>query len=535
MFEILSSADFWFGAAVIGAYQFAKFREISIADPDLAARQAHIPNLQARDFAGRPTFFLALGAFLAAIFVTYFVLCSVSPAILEGLAKMSGATESSDLDQFVDSVHYPLYIAAAFIGFTQPGIPFLSNIGNVQRDLFHTWIGVPRRVMTTSTFFANQLLARSADSNALGKQIRPLVSDGWLERIDDYADTDFYRAQLARLKLDDEAEIEEALKGSQRELKSLTRQLVDIAAVACVREGGMGSLSRLADDLGVATEDDPDLAKAFLAGGILFLIGMTLLWNVIPLFDGVAARFLGAEEFDLWPHNLNFSGQYLISQAGPIFFASTAATAAWLSAFRRSRSHGGRIQSPPSLVAHFSRYAGLFAWIVIGIVVFDLFQAFFDYGFYKKGAASGFWIFIPANLPFYLLHSFISLFVCFVILLHLDEEAEQQSWRALSMLAFLALGAGIFSVLYTAARIQFSFEKEFGAYGLDMAVLIAAINISAAMLAFTIAGLCKRQAEASRIGRPHIGVDQVAGEIVAPAARPSRGDLGFIPTAPVGG
>jgi hypothetical protein len=42
---------------------------------------------------------------------------------------------------------------------------------------------------------------------------------------------------------------------------------------------------------------------------------------------------------------------------------------------------------------------------------------------------------------------------------HLDDEAEQ-SWRTVSTPAFLALGTGNVSVLYTAARIQFAFEKE---------------------------------------------------------------------------
>ena len=535
MWEILSSADFWFGAAVLGAYQIAKFREISVSDPDIVARQSLIPNLQARDFAGRPAFFLALGSFLAVVFATYFVLCNVSPVILEGWAKVSGASEGVELDAFVDSVHYPLYIAAAFIGFTQPGIPLLSNIGNVQRNLFHAFIGVPRRVMTTSTFFANQILARCIDNKELAKELHLLVSDAWLERIDEYADTDFYRAQLARLKLDDEAEIKEALKGSQRELKNLTRQLVDIAALACVREGGMGSLSRLADDLHVATEDDPDLAKAFLSGAILFLIGMTFLWNVIPLFDGLAMRFLSAgPEFDLWPNDLKFSGQYLVSQAAPIFLASGAAIAVWLGAFRRSRtSNVSGHRSPSSLAEHFNRYAGLFASIVIGIVVFDLFQAFFEIGFYKSGSASGFWAFIPANLPFYLLHSFISLVVCFVVLLYMDDGLAQLRGRAAPMLGFLTLGVGLISVLYVATRIEFAFGKEFGANGLDMAVLIAAINISAAMLAFASAALCKRQAETSRRNRQSV-LAGPAGAAATTVATPQTGVVGLVSPSAAG-
>ncbi|HEV2897585.1 MAG TPA: hypothetical protein VGX71_07075 [Pseudaminobacter sp.] len=158
------STEFWFGAAVLGAYQFAKFSELSSPDPDFAARSALIPNLRAIDFAGRLTYLATLAAFLAATFVIYFILCKISPTILLGWAQVSGASPSEDLETFVGSVNYPLYIAAAYIGFTQPGIPLLSNIGNVQRNLFHAWMGVPSRVMSASSFFANQRGARIRSS-----------------------------------------------------------------------------------------------------------------------------------------------------------------------------------------------------------------------------------------------------------------------------------------------------------------------------------------------------------------------------------
>jgi hypothetical protein len=113
----------------------------------------------------------------------------------------------------------------------------------------------------------------------MAKELQLLISDTWVERIDAYADTEFYRAHLARLKLDDEAEL---LKGTRRELKILTRQLVDVASLATVRESGVASLDRLAGVLRVSMISYPFWPKAFLAGGILFLVGMTLLWNLIP-------------------------------------------------------------------------------------------------------------------------------------------------------------------------------------------------------------------------------------------------------------
>jgi hypothetical protein len=229
---------------------------------------------------------------------------------------------------------------------------------------------------------------------------------------------------------------------------------------------------------------------------------MTLLWNLIPLFDSPAARFLSARaSYDFWPNSLEFSGQYLISQAAPIFLTTGVALATWLSAF--SRAQVATVDKPhpfPGIVAHFNRYAGLFAFTVIGIVLFDLFQAFFDYGAYKTGTTSGFWTFVQSNLPFYLLHSFISLVVCFVVLLYMDDGIRHMKWRTASAISVLAAGVALASLFYAAAQVQYKFNVPFGRNGADLAVLMVILNVSAALLAFASAALCKRQAESSPNG-----------------------------------
>jgi hypothetical protein len=497
MSDLLLSTEFWFGATVLGAYQFAKFSELSSPDPDFAARSALIPNLRAIDFAGRLTYLATLAAFLAATFVIYFILCKISPTILLGWAQVSGASPSEDLETFVGSVNYPLYIAAAYIGFTQPGIPLLSNIGNVQRNLFHAWMGVPSRVMSASSFFANQMFTRSQDTKQLARELQVLISDAWVERIDAYADSEFYRAHLARLKLDDEAEL---LKGTRRELKILTRQLVDVASLATVRESGVASLARLAGDLRVSMIPNPGWPKAFLAGGTLFFIGMTFLWNLLPVFDSTAERFLSAGAvYDFWPADLQFSGQYLMSQAGPIFLVTGVALGAWVSAFGRTQMAAGDEPQPVKGVAdHFSRYAGLFAFTVIGVVLFDIFQAFFQYGAYGLGKTKDFAALVQLSLPIYLLHTFISLFVCFVLLRYMDDGAQLPRRRTASTILLLVAGVALASLFYAAAQVQHKFNVPFvpfGPNGADLAVLMGVINVSAALMAFACAALCKRQAE----------------------------------------
>ncbi|NGO50298.1 hypothetical protein [Allomesorhizobium camelthorni] len=529
MSDLFLSTEFWFGAAVLGAYQFAKFSELSSLDPEFAARSATIPNLRAIDFAGRVTYCATLVAFLVATFLIYFVLCKVSPTILLGWAQVSGAQLDEELKKFVDTVNYPLYIAAAYIGFTQPGIPFLSNIGNVQRNMFHAWMGVPSRVMSTSSFFATQIFTRCQDTKQLAKELQILVGDAFVQRIEAYADADFYRAHLARLKLDDAAEL---LKGTRRELKILTRQLVDVASLATVRESGVASLSRLAGDLRVSMLPNSGWSNAFLAGGTLFLIGMTFLWNLIPVFDSTAERFLSAgSEYDFWPNNLRFSGQYLISQAGPIFLAIGVALATWVSAFGRAQMVAVDEPQPVAGMAdHFSRYAGLLAFTVIAIVLFDIFQAFFDYGAYGLGKTTEFVALVQVSLPFYLLHSFVSLVVCFVLLRYMDDRTQPPRWRAASTISLLVAGVALASLFYAAAQVQHKFDAPFGPNGADLAVLMVVINVSAALMAFVCAALCKRQAETSPNGPrrqdlPRTPVTEFAG---------GRVDAPLAPAVPTG-
>jgi hypothetical protein len=498
MSSLLSSVEFWFGAFLLFAYQIARFSELSALDPAVSARSALIPNLRASDFTGRFAFFVTLSAFLAATLGIYLILCLVSPTVLHGWAQVSGAAAGEDLEKFVGSVPYPLYIAAAFMGLTQPAIPILSKLGDMQRNLFHALIGVPRRVVDTSTYLANQIFARSSTSDELGKELLRLVSDPWLERIDAYADAVFYRHQLARLKLEDDQEVGELLKGSKRELKNLIAELVYAASLATVRESGSKSLDRLAADLDVALPPSPATLRDFLAGGILFLIGMTFLWSVIPMFDGLSAKFLSAgSKWDFWPDTLSASGQYLMSQAGPIFVATGLALATWSAAYRRHDYVVPATRRPPAsrIAAHLDRYAGLFVGVVVIIVAYDLGQAFFDYGYFREGTGKGsFWAFVLSNLPFFLLHSFISLAACFVLLLHVDEiEAERAKETRFPALALLTVGVGLASLFYAVARLYYQFRfKEID--GVDFVVLVVVLNVSAALLAYATAVFyCRRQ------------------------------------------
>jgi hypothetical protein len=492
----MSSVEFWFGAAVLCTYQVAKFNELSALDPALSARFADIPGLRANDLAGRSVFATMLTVFLAVSFVIYFLLCYASPTVLLGWARVSGATDTSALETFLKDIPYPLYIAAAFMGLTQPAVPIFSNLGNMQRNLFHAWMGVPRRVVNASNHFANQILARSPNARQRGEEIARLASDPWMERIDAYADTVFYGYHLHRLKLDNEAERRDLLNSSERELRNLLGQLVYAASIATVRESGTRSLDRLAADLKVSTPPKEGSAKDLLAGAILFVFGITFLWFLIPMFHGLSVRLLSAGTVDLWPKDLAGSGQYVMAQAVPMFLATAIAMSAWASAVRRAAE--APVPAPittRSIEAHLQRYGGVFATILAVILLYDLCQAFFDYGNLGKDFQQGFWVFVVGQLPFFLLHSFISVVMCFVLLLYVDRIGVPASGPHAGIAVLtMTIGVALASAFYAVSRTEFRLEASSEGAGVDFTVLVVLINVAAALLSFATAALyCRRQ------------------------------------------
>src|SRR6266576_3303756 len=82
-----------------------------------------------------------------------------------------------DADKTIQGVPYPLYVAALFIGLTQPIVPVFSRFGEAQRDFFHDQIEVPRRLIDLAERLASAVEARAAaDKRLLAREVRNLVS-----------------------------------------------------------------------------------------------------------------------------------------------------------------------------------------------------------------------------------------------------------------------------------------------------------------------------------------------------------------------
>ena len=102
---------------------------------------------------------------------------------------------------------------------------------------------------------------------------------------------------------------------------------------------------------------------------------------------------------------------------------------------------------------------------------------------------------VELSLPIYLLHSFIALFVCFMLLRYMDDGVGRWRWKTVPTILILAAGVALASLSYAAAQVQHQLQLPFGTNGVDLAALMIIINVSAASMAFTCAALCKRLAE----------------------------------------
>lgn len=247
MLDILQQESFVVGAMLVVIYQAAKFTELNLADPITKRYVALLPDAKVRDFASSCEYYTALVAFLGASLVVYYLLCQISPDVFKGAARLLSPVEPASLQ----NIPYPLYIAALFIGLTQPVIPIFSQFVNAQRDFFHDRISVPRRIIDLSGSLTQAIELRSgADKRRLANEVRNLASGDFVMSLQIYGDGAYYNLQLEKLELGDEDSLGRAIKASSaKELRGLVERLVLCALVAAMRRSGPNSLIKVAESL----------------------------------------------------------------------------------------------------------------------------------------------------------------------------------------------------------------------------------------------------------------------------------------------
>jgi hypothetical protein len=311
-----------FGATLLAVFQSAKFAELDITDPVTSRYVSLLPGAKAKDFASRSTYYVTLVFFLLVSLILYYLVCLISPQVLSGAIKQFTNTSP----QF-EGIAFPLYVAALFMGLTQPVLPGLIKLEDALRTFFHDQIEVPRRVIDLSESLIAAIDARSgSDRRELTKEVKNLIDDSWLQRLKSDGDLPFYKMQLERLELGDPTTAAKTLKDSSpKELREFIEKLVLFNLIAVMRRSGPQRLSQVAawsqTTLSVPPSNIGHFVSTLILSGLVFGFTILAIWYILYLLGHeVESYFNFPPNKALWP-NEQWLGVALAQIVPAIFVA----------------------------------------------------------------------------------------------------------------------------------------------------------------------------------------------------------------------
>ncbi|TCL71231.1 hypothetical protein [Rhizobium sp. BK251] len=478
---LLQMPTFWFGAVIFLLSQFGRFCELSAASrTTLFVRSNIFSQLKPRDLTDSRTFASALFVFLLVSAFGYLLLCLVPPSVISGWLTITNTPVGNFAP--ADMSSYPLFVSAALIGLTQP-IPGFDKIANLQKEVFHQWIGVPERVVGTAAYFAVQILARRSDQG-LTAEINRLVSDRWTEEIGAFADVTFYVDHIKRVELDSENALVEVKKGSVREKKFVIQDLIFAACVAAVKREGGRALEKLAEALDVKMPPRIPTRMSRVSSGILLAMFCSVfLWFFLPL-TGIrefVEAAVGPSNPVLWPTTLYFSGTYVLTN----FVPTILGTLILLLAITQ-RKKPRKLLVPEIL----DRYATTILGIALLVICYDYLEALVERSASTVRYQDTAGIFFATRIPFFAFHSLIAALAAAVLLVYTvrgdlrDTPAKICAWGM-----GLVVSLGILSYFYAEARLQY----HLGVTSRDFVVAVVLLNALSALVSFAIASLALRR------------------------------------------
>ena len=462
MWTTLQDQAFLLGAALIMLVHATKFDELNLGNPVTGRYLALLPGAKVRDFVGPYAYHIALFSFLVVSFVSYYLCCQISPNILNGATKLLGI---ADADKTFQDVPYPLYIAALFIGLTQPVIPLFSRVGELQRNFFHDQIEVPGRLIKLAERLTSAIEARAGgDKRHLAKEARRLVNGELLATVQTYGDVVFYKLQLERLGFEDQGAFDKTVReSSPRELRSLIERLVFCTLVAVMRQSGTKAVSKVADAIGIPStvprlNNLRYLLTGIAASGIVFsLCILTIAHFFVLLAEPIAVLFSKPLDQSLWPNSLEYVGDELWTMVPPIFVCLVIGVT-----FLVPREPIQSMTPPPSpssaiadLVGFFRAGISIFVWCIVASLLIKFAQLFYEYGSFHlpKEALSSKRLLLPV------IQSFIPIAVCLFTTWYLASHSDATSRCRLSFVGTLLAIAG--TVGFLAVLYDLTFLSEY--------------------------------------------------------------------------
>ena len=514
MLAYLQQEAFLIGATLVVIYQAAKFTELNLTDPITNRYIALLPDAKVRDFASSGAYHTALFAFLGVSLIVYYGLCQISPELLKGAARLLGPGEPSAA---LEGIPYPLYIAALFIGLTQPIVPIFSQFVNAQRDFFHDRINVPRRIIDISDALTQAVEERAgSDRRRLANEVRNLSSGDFITSLRSYGDAAYYNLQLEKLELGDEDALARTIKASSaKELRLLIERLVLCALVATMRRSGPNALVKVAGSLAVRVPTAPPnngghLVASFVSSGVLFTLALLILANIFWLLVGPIAKLFPNQQERMWPEDLGNVAVELCYIVPPIIISLLVAVVLLVPSGRSQPRDAGSDPgtSLSSEFVNFFRSSAVVLGLCIGItVLIQLGLLFYAYGTWnvppEARTASKF------ILP--VIQAFIPVAVCLFTTWYLVSSSAQPPCRGLSFVATLLTIAGatalvgffcelIFVHEYLRTRPQAAPGWEHVLFGVMANVMVSISAFASIALFFTARD---RRPEMDRVHHAH--------------------------------
>lgn len=451
-----------FGATLLAVFQAAKFAELDVTDPVTNRYVSLLPGATAKDFAGRSTYYITLVFFLLVSLILYYLVCLISPQVLGGAVKQFTGTSP----QF-EGMPFPLYVAALFMGLTQPVLPGLIKLEEALRTFFHDQIEVPRRVIDFSESLIAAIDARSgSDRRQLAKEVRTLIDDAWLQRLKSGGDLPFYKLQMERLELGDPTTAAKTLKDSSpKELREFIEKLVLFNLIAVIRRSGPQHLVQVAEwsqtPLRLPPSNVGRFVSSLVLSGLVFGIAILAIWYVLYLLGQQVENYFNfPPKTALWP-NERWLGVALAQIVPAIFVALL------ISVYMLPKQHPDRAAKH-----HIGKNVGItidflvdFAHSTVSIIVFcfitslaiNVIAEFYQYGIsiIVKDVTS------PAKFMIIFAKTFPSLAVSYCALLYLSREGAGRPLSFGMMSIVVALAVTVLALLVALIFLHWDYLPAF--------------------------------------------------------------------------
>ena len=489
--EVVSNGSnaFILGAALIAVYQWAKFAELDHTEPVIGRYLARVQRVNAKDFTGTSLYYATLLVFLSFNLAVYYVICHLPDSITAGIQKLLPLDQQGKIiaDLYKDKA-FPLYLAAVFMGLTQPVIPWIAKLRDAQRDFFHNRIEVPRRLIDLTASLAAAIDARSGgERKKLEHEVLNLIGDDWLLRLSALLDIPFYRAQLDQLRLGDPTTATKTLRDSSlRELRERVEDVVLLNLLALTRKSGPKKLAEvarmIAPNFVVQASNLGGFVSAILLSGLVLALAMLTIWHTFDLLRVPAESYFGKDR--LWPAPNYLGGQ--LARIAPSIFVCLLIAAYGAASIEREDSGVHRPLSVDSLARFAQDNAAVIFVCFLASLIIHITAEFYDYGTPDAGTPGT--AITLSKLAIIFVRTTPSLAASYCMLLYLASERHGRKLRFVGMLAVTTLATSALALLVAETFLQFDFLLIFPALapGYDFVLFYVLANALVTFAGFAV-------------------------------------------------